>query len=118
MPEQHVYVDKDDNILEDFVFWCSSGIAQIPKNHFFAMTVGDVHVSINRTEFLAMIDSGSEMNVAGKHLPEAASLPIGFNSICWSLKGINDDYENLRECAIGTPLQIRGHNFSRHIFIS
>ncbi|KAJ3848760.1 hypothetical protein EV368DRAFT_86262 [Lentinula lateritia] len=90
-----VFVDKDDEVLEDFVFRCSSGIAQIPTNRFFAMTVGDVQVSINDYEFLAMINSGSEMNVAGKHLPEAASLPMDFDRMCWSLKGNNGDYERL-----------------------
>ena len=117
-PERRVYVDEDDNLLEDFVFRCSSGIAQIPTNRFFAMTVGDVRVSINGQEFLAMIDSGSEMNVAGKHLPEAASLPMDFDGMRWSLKGINGDYERLRGCAIDAPLRIGGHNFSHHIFIS
>ncbi|KAJ3871212.1 hypothetical protein F5051DRAFT_341238 [Lentinula edodes] len=113
-----VFVDKDDEVLEDFVFRCSSGVAQIPTNRFFAMTVGDVRVSINGSEFPAMIDSGSEMNVAGKHLPEAASLPMDFDGMRWSLKGINGNYERLRGCAVDAPMVIGGHKFNHHIFIS
>ncbi|KAJ3804648.1 hypothetical protein F5876DRAFT_82815 [Lentinula aff. lateritia] len=116
--QEQAALSADDEVLEDFVFWCSSGIAQIPTNRFFAMTVGDVRVSINGYEFLAMIDSGSEMNVAGKHLPEAASLPMDFDGMCWSLKGINGDYEHLRGCTVDAPMAIGGHKFNHHIFIS
>lgn len=37
-----MYVEENDSILEDFVFRCSSGAAQIPTDRFFTMTVGDV----------------------------------------------------------------------------
>lgn len=65
-----------------------------------------------------MIDSGSELNVGGDHLPEAGSLPMDFDGMRWSLKGVNGDFERLRGCAIDVPMRIGGHNFSHHIFIS
>lgn len=79
--ERHAYVDDQDPMLEDFVFRCSSSVAQIPPTCFFAMTVGNVKLSINGIEFLAMIDTGSEMDVAGDHLPEVASLPMDFDGM-------------------------------------
>lgn len=116
--EKNVYVPTDDSQLDDFVFRCASGVAQIPTNRFFAMTVGDVRVTINGTDYLALIDSGSKLNVGGEHLPESANLPMDFNGMHWSLKGINGDFEQLLGCAIDAPIHIGGHDFSHHIFIS
>ncbi|KAJ3994436.1 hypothetical protein F5050DRAFT_1696149 [Lentinula boryana] len=115
--ERHAYVEPNDSI-NDFVFRCSNAAAQIPTNRFFAMTVGDIKLTINGIEFTAMIDTGSELNVAGEHLPEAAGLPMDFDGMRWSLKGIHGDFERLRGCAIDTPMRIGGRTFVHHIFIS
>ncbi|KAJ3736025.1 hypothetical protein DFJ43DRAFT_1221229 [Lentinula guzmanii] len=58
--ERHAYVELNDSI-NDFVFHCSNAAAQIPTNRFFAMTVGDIKLTINGIEFMAMIDTGSEL---------------------------------------------------------
>ncbi|KAJ3743875.1 hypothetical protein DFH05DRAFT_1524882 [Lentinula detonsa] len=115
--ERHVYVEPNDSINE-FVFRCSNAAAQIPTNRFFAMTVGDIRLSINGVEFTAMIDTGSELNVAGEHLPEAAGVPMDFDGMRWSLKGIHGDFERLRGCTVDTPMRIGGCTFVHHIFIS
>ncbi|KAJ3964037.1 hypothetical protein EV361DRAFT_956355 [Lentinula raphanica] len=115
--ERYAYVEPSDSI-NDFVFRCSNAAAQIPTNRFFAMTVGDIRLSINRAEFTAMIDTGSELNVAREHLPEAAGLPMDFDGMRWSLKGIHGDFERLRGCTIDTPMRIGGRTFVHHIFIS
>ncbi|KIK50401.1 hypothetical protein GYMLUDRAFT_253008 [Collybiopsis luxurians FD-317 M1] len=116
--ERHVYVEQGNADINNFVFRCSSAAAQIPTNRFFAMTVGDVRLTINGTELLAMIDTGSELNVTGHHVPETAQLPMDFDGMRWSLKGINGDFEQLQGCAIDAPMRIGGHDFSHHIFIS
>ncbi|KAJ3739185.1 hypothetical protein DFH05DRAFT_1530459 [Lentinula detonsa] len=115
--ERYAYVEPNE-YLNNFIFRCSNAAAQIPTNRFFAMTVGDIKVNINGVEFTAMIDTGSELNVAGVHLPKAAGLPMDFDGMRWSLKGIHGDYERLRGCAVDAPIQIGGHNFDHHIFIS
>ncbi|KAJ3740280.1 hypothetical protein DFH05DRAFT_1529593 [Lentinula detonsa] len=115
--ERYAYVEPSDSI-NDFVFRCSNAAAQIPTNRFFAMTVGDIRLSINGVEFTAMIDTGSELNVAREHLPEAAGLPMDFDGMRWSLKGIHGDFERLRGCTIDTPMSIGGRTFVHHIFIS
>ncbi|KAJ3832211.1 hypothetical protein F5878DRAFT_666780 [Lentinula raphanica] len=116
--EKHFCVMENDPKLDDLVFRCSNAMAQVPAKRFFAMTVGDLRVSINGVEFEAMIDSGSELNVAGNHLPEAASLPMDYDGQRWSLKGIHGEFERLRGCAVNAPIDIGGHDFSHHIFIS
>ncbi|KAJ4476442.1 hypothetical protein C8J55DRAFT_431328 [Lentinula edodes] len=116
--ESNLYVAEDDPNISDFVFKCSNAVAQIPAKRFFAMTVGNLRVIINDVEFLAMIDTGSELNVGGAHLPEAASLPMDYDGTRWSLKGINGDFERLRGCAVNAPIRIGGHDFTHHIFIS
>lgn len=116
--ESHAYVEEGDPTLKEFVFWCNNAAVEIPQTRLFAMTVGDIRLTLNGVEFLAMLDSGSELNVAGSHLPEAASLPMDFDGMRWKLKGINGDYERLRGCIIEAPIRIGGHDFSHHIFVS
>ncbi|KAJ3816580.1 hypothetical protein F5880DRAFT_231759, partial [Lentinula raphanica] len=115
--ERHLYVEPNGT-LDEFVFRCSNAAAQIPTNRFFAMTVGDIKLTINGVEFTAMIDTGSELNVAGEHLPDAAGIPMDFDGMRWSLKGIHGDFERLRGCAVDTPMRIGGRLFVHHIFIS
>ncbi|KAJ3830858.1 hypothetical protein F5878DRAFT_668244, partial [Lentinula raphanica] len=102
--ERHLYVEPNGT-LDEFVFRCSNAAAQIPTNRFFAMTVGDIKLTINGVEFTAMIDTGSELNVAGEHLPDAAGIPMDFDGMRWSLKGIHGDFERLRGCAVDTPMR-------------
>ncbi|KAE9387217.1 hypothetical protein BT96DRAFT_1005328 [Gymnopus androsaceus JB14] len=118
LTERRVFVEKGDPDLEEFVFRCSNAAAQIPQTRFFAMTVGDVKLTINGTEFLAMIDSGSELNVASFDIPERGSLPMDFDGMKWKLKGINGDFEQLRGCVLDAKMRIGGHDFSHHVFIS
>ncbi|KAJ3792196.1 hypothetical protein GGU11DRAFT_750380 [Lentinula aff. detonsa] len=118
LTERRVFVEKEDPNLEEFVFRCSNAAAQIPQTRFFAMTVGDVKLTINGTEFLAMIDSGSELNVGSYDIPEKGSLPMDFDGMKWKLKGINGDFEQLRGCVLDAKMRIGGHDFSHHIFIS
>ncbi|KAE9391569.1 hypothetical protein BT96DRAFT_945264 [Gymnopus androsaceus JB14] len=118
LTEHRVFVEKGDPDLEEFVFRCSNAAAQIPQTCFFAMTVGDVKLTINGTEFLAMIDSGSELNIASFNIPERGSLPMDFDGMKWKLKGINGDFEQLQGYVLDAKMCIGGHNFSHHVFIS
>lgn len=118
LEERRVFVVRDDSILDEFAFCCGNAMAQIPQTRFFAMTVGDIKLILNGVEFTAMIDSGSELNVANLSLPERASLPMDFDGMRWKLKGIHGDFEHLHGCVVDAPIRIGGHDFSHHIFVS
>ncbi|KAJ7135550.1 hypothetical protein C8R44DRAFT_609521 [Mycena epipterygia] len=115
--QRRVFVQSMDD-LPEFLMRYSNAIARIPEKRFFAMTTGSMTVTIGGVEFTAMIDCGSELNLAGKSVPARASLPIDFEGMKWSLKGIHGNPEQLQGCATDVPMRIGRHDFSHHLFVS
>ncbi|KAJ7429332.1 hypothetical protein FB451DRAFT_1519524 [Mycena latifolia] len=114
---RQVFVHNTDR-LPEFLMRYSSAIARVPEKRFFAMTTGSMTVTIGGVEFTAMIDCGSELNLAGKSVPARASLPVDFEGMKWSLKGIHGNPEQLQGCATDVPMRIGRHDFPHHLFVS
>ncbi|KAJ7443416.1 hypothetical protein B0H11DRAFT_2345117 [Mycena galericulata] len=115
--QRRVFVENMDR-LPEFLMRYSNAIARVPEKRFFAMTTGSMTITIGGADFTAMIDCGSELNLAGKSVPARASLPIDFEGMKWSLKGIHGDPEQLQGCATDVPMRIGRHEFPHHLFVS
>lgn len=115
--QRRVYVENGEE-LPEFLTRYSNAIARVPEKRFFAMTTGSLTVTIGGTDFTAMIDCGSELNLASKSVPPRASLPVDFEGMKWSLKGIHGSPEQLQGCATDVPMRIGRHDFSHHLFVS
>lgn len=115
--QRRVYVENPVG-LPSFLERYSSAVARVPEKRFFAMTTGSMTVTIGGVEFSAMIDCGSELNLAGKSVPTRASLAVDFEGMKWSLKGIHGGPEQLQGCATDVPMKIGRHEFPHHLFVS
>ncbi|KAJ7189275.1 hypothetical protein C8R46DRAFT_878033 [Mycena filopes] len=113
-----VYADASFDEVQTFLVNYGSAIAKVPEDRYFAMSTGSIKVQIGDVELTAMIDSGSELNLAGVSVPARCNLPVDFEGMKWALKGIHGGPEQLRGCATNVPMYIGGHNFSHHLFIS
>ncbi|KAJ7104909.1 hypothetical protein C8R44DRAFT_639892 [Mycena epipterygia] len=115
--QRRVFVDNTDR-LPDFLERYSNAVARVPEKRFFAMTTGTMTVTIGGAEFSAMIDCGSELNLASRSVPTRASLAVDFEGMKWSLKGIHGSPEQLQGCATDVPMRIGRHDFPHHLFVS
>jgi hypothetical protein len=86
--QRRVFVQNTDR-LPEFLTRYSNAIARVPEKRYFAMTTGSMTVTIGGAEFSAMIDTGSELNLASRSVPGRAALPVDFEGMKWSLKGIH-----------------------------
>ncbi|SJL10028.1 uncharacterized protein ARMOST_13410 [Armillaria ostoyae] len=109
---------EDSYHMHEFLRRYGNAIAQVPSTRYFAMATGSFHLTINGTDFTAMIDTGSELNLATVSLPGRCGLAVDFEGMKWSLKGIHGDPERLSGCATDVPLHIGSHDFVHHLFIS
>ncbi|KAJ7483025.1 hypothetical protein B0H11DRAFT_1651157, partial [Mycena galericulata] len=114
---KRVYAENVDG-LPEFLVRYGNAIAKVPEGRYFAMSTGTLTISISGIELTAMIDCGSELNLAGKSIPQRCSLPVDFEGMKWALKGIHGGPEQLRGCATDVPIRIGGHYFPHHLFIS
>jgi hypothetical protein len=97
-------LESDD--YSDFLVRYGNAIAKVPEGRYFAMSTGSLTISIGGTELTAMIDSGSELNLAGKSVPARCGLAVDFEGMKWALKGIHGGPEQLRGCATDAPIKI------------
>ncbi|KAJ7921037.1 hypothetical protein B0H13DRAFT_1867044 [Mycena leptocephala] len=61
-----VFADASPEDMSDFVVQYGNAIAKVPEGRYFAMSTGSLIIHVGDTELTAMIDSGSELNLAGK----------------------------------------------------
>ncbi|KAJ7244539.1 hypothetical protein C8J57DRAFT_1525011 [Mycena rebaudengoi] len=104
--------------LPEFLVKYGNAIAKVPEGRYFAMTTGSLTLSIHGIELTAMIDCGSELNLAGSSIPSRCGLAVDFEGMKWALKGIHGGPEQLRGCATDVPMKIGRHEFPHHLFIS
>ncbi|KAJ7715510.1 hypothetical protein DFH07DRAFT_762754 [Mycena maculata] len=112
-----VYAENAD-ALPEFLVRYGNAIAKVPEGRYFAMSTGSVSITIAGVELTALIDCGSELNLASQSIPARCSLPVDFEGMKWALKGIHGGPEQLRGCATDVPIRIGNHNFPHHLFIS
>ncbi len=82
------------------------------------MTVGKMQIEVNGSSFVAMIDSGSELNVSDPSFPQKSSLAIDYEGMKWSLRGIHGNPEQLQGVITDAPIKLGSHIFPHHLFVS
>ncbi|THU94478.1 hypothetical protein K435DRAFT_860525 [Dendrothele bispora CBS 962.96] len=103
--------------LPSFLVRYSNTISTNPEK-FYGMVTGKMDVTINGVSLTAMIDSGSELNLMGKDVPDRVGLPVDFEGMKWTLRGISGGPERLKGVVTDVPLMIGKHEFSHHHFIA
>ncbi|KAJ7247153.1 hypothetical protein B0H12DRAFT_1324955 [Mycena haematopus] len=83
---RRIFVQNVDR-LPEFLTRYGNAISRVPEKRFFAMTTGTMTVTIGGVDFTAMIDCGSELNLASKSVPMRASLAVDFEGMKWSSRG-------------------------------
>lgn len=109
--------DNQDTAFASFALTHARGFPAL-ADRMFAMATGIFTARVNRIPFRFMVDSGSELNVANRNFPAAAKLPLDFRGQRWSLKGIHGGPEPLRGYLDKVPIEIGGHTFEHHVFVS
>ncbi len=109
---------EDIEQVERFIVRYSSAITVMPTAKYFAMVTGVMTVTLNGEPFAAMIDTGSELNLASRGVPERANLPLDFQGMRWSLKGIHGVPEQLAGVVTDAPIKLGSHDFPHHLFVS
>ena len=112
-----LYASNLDRFPEFLVHY-SNAITVSPQQKIFAMTTGALQVQMHEVDLLAMVDSGSELNLASNSVPDRMSAAIDFEGMKWSLQGINGGPEQLQGVITDGPLKMAGHDFPHHFFIS
>ncbi len=107
---------ENHDILDVFLVKYGSAILQSEK--LLAMVVGKFKLDVNGANFLAMIDTGSELNVTNPSFPQKANTPVDFEGAKWSLRGIHGDPEQLQGIVADAPIKIGSHFFPHHLFVS
>ena len=122
--------DTDDTVVDtslctgnfdrfpEFLVRYSNTIAVAPNQKIFAMTTGSFTVQMGSVDLLVMVDSGSELNLAGSDVPERTGQPIDFERMKWSLRGIHGGPEQLQGVLPDAPIKIANHEFPHHLFVS
>jgi hypothetical protein len=113
-----VYTEASTDDIREFLVNYGSAIAKVPEGRYFAMSTGSVTLQIGDIELSAMLDTGSELNLASRSVPTRCNLPVDFEGMKWALKGIHGGPEQLRGCATDVPMRLGGHTFPHHLFIS
>ncbi len=109
--------DNQDAPFASFALTHARGYPAL-ADRMFAMATGIFTARMNGIPFRFMVDSGSELNVANWNFPAAAKLPLDFRRQRWSLKGIHGGPEPLRGYLDKVPIEIGGHTFEHHVFVS
>jgi hypothetical protein len=115
---RYAYADASYEDISEFLVNYGSAVARVPEGRYFAMSTGSLTIQIGDVELTAMIDSGSELNLASRSIPTRCGLAVDFEGMKWALKGIHGNAEQLRGCATDVPFRIGGHVFAHHIFVS
>ncbi|KAJ7182565.1 hypothetical protein C8R43DRAFT_869195 [Mycena crocata] len=115
---RRVYADASSDQLSDFFIRYGNAIAKVPESRYFAMSTGSITLHIGDVELSAMIDTGSELNLASRSVPTRCHVAVDFEGMKWALKGIHGGPEQLRGCATDVSMKIGGHSFPHHLFIS
>ncbi|THU80244.1 hypothetical protein K435DRAFT_696053 [Dendrothele bispora CBS 962.96] len=113
-----VGADADLNKVSNFMLRYSLAVTSIPSAKYYAMVTGVMDIEVNGLRFSAMIDTGSELNIASVDFPTRACLPLDYEGMKWSLKGIHGGPEQLAGVVTDVPFRLGSHTFPHHVFVS
>jgi hypothetical protein len=111
-----VKIGSQDNVEDIFVRYCST--ITTDTTQFYAMATGRFEGKLGGVSVTFMADCGSELNIVPIETWEASGLPIDNDGARWRLKGINGNPVPLKGCARNAPVEIGGHRFDHHFFVS
>ncbi|THU77166.1 hypothetical protein K435DRAFT_812703 [Dendrothele bispora CBS 962.96] len=88
--------------LPSFLVKYTSAVSSMSEK-FYGMVTGKMEITINGVSLTAMIDSG---------------LPIDFEGMKWTLRGVNGGPERLKGVVTDVPMMLGKHEFSHHLFVA
>jgi hypothetical protein len=92
-----------------------------PKKLLLAMATGKISARVSgqsgTEELLALIDTGSEINLISREAVERLNIPMDLEGSEWSLQGINHGPEFLLGCCHSVPVEVGGKSFNHHFFV-
>ncbi|THU83350.1 hypothetical protein K435DRAFT_807580 [Dendrothele bispora CBS 962.96] len=103
--------------LPSFLVKYTSAVSSMSEK-FYGMVTGKMEITINGVSLTAMIDSGSELNLVGRDIPDRAGLPIDFEGMKWTLRGVSGGPERLKGVVTDVPMMLGKHEFSHHLFVA
>ena len=121
--------DDDDDIPSESIAARFNGSQSYQTNlvqtagpqKLLAMATGKISVRVTgqggTADLLALIDTGSEINLISKDAAEQLNLPMNLEGSEWSLQGINSGPEPLYGCCHEVPIKVGGKNFVHHFFV-
>jgi hypothetical protein len=82
------------------------------------MSTGSFEGNMAGRKVTFMVDTSSELNLMSEEFYRQTSLPLDHDGRRWSLKGINGPAVPLVGCVRNSPVDIGGHSFDHHFFVS
>ncbi|KAF8223810.1 hypothetical protein L208DRAFT_1315047 [Tricholoma matsutake] len=102
--------DRNEDVCK--VLECYSSAVSLHTAPLFAMSTGSFEGNMAGHKVTFMVDTGLELNLMSE------DLPLDHDGRCWSLKGINSPAVPLVGCIWNSPVNIGGHSFDPHFFVS
>jgi hypothetical protein len=87
-------------------------------SRFLAFATGMVTVNIKGYDVKCLIDTGSELNLISNALVNTLGLPVDIDGTRWSLSGVHGGSDRLMGLCRNVAMDIGGHDFRHHLFIS
>ncbi|KAJ6583154.1 hypothetical protein DFH09DRAFT_1076306 [Mycena vulgaris] len=75
---RYTYADALFDEIKEFLVNYGSAIARVPEGRYFVMSTGTLTIHIGDIVLTAMINTGSELNLASASVPARCSLPVDF----------------------------------------
>jgi hypothetical protein len=112
----HLGNQDEENALQDHF----TSLHAVPHlaSRFLAFATGLVTVKIKGYEVRALVDTGSELNLISNALVNSVGLPVDIDGTRWSLSGVHGGADRLMGLCRNVDMDIGGHNFKHHLFIS
>ncbi|KAF9037213.1 hypothetical protein BJ165DRAFT_1532596 [Panaeolus papilionaceus] len=107
----------DPSVLDSFLLRYSNAVHFKPTRKF-AMTTGSFVGSLGGQNAKFLVDCGSELNIFPERLLNATGLALDYDGAKWSLKGVNGEAEGLRGVCRDVPIEVGGHRFDHHFFVT
>ena len=108
--------DLNNDVMN--IMSCYAHLVMVDIPNTLAFTTGRFEAWLGRHKIVFMLDTGSELNLISESFFWWTSLTMEVNSIQWSLKGVNSDAVPLVSLLQNVEVDISGHWFNHHFFVS
>jgi hypothetical protein len=107
--------DNDDALRDHFT---SLHAVSSMTSRYLAFATGMVTVKIKGYDVRCLVDTGSELNLISHALVNTLGLPIDIDGNRWSLSGVHGGSDRLVGLCRNISMDVGGHDFAHHLFIS